>query len=118
MLGGIGSLVLILSSSLLLSSCGDIDEVKFNDKILIASRQEAYEVAVGRGTFYVLAGTYKRIPPGFCSDLDGNLSIFSIGELLRRNPSLLTLRSRREALKQQVEFKRRHSILYDPDLEI
>ena len=110
---------LCLSFAVILSISGcKGPEMVFDDKILMVSQRPQYEVALGKRVFYVLAGKYKGLGPGAAVDLYGNIYTFSIGELLKRNPSLKTERNLKEALSQQVEFKRKHSRLYDPRLEL
>ena len=104
----------------MLTSCGEpLPEINFEDTLGFRKETKEYDVALGKRTLYCLAGNYKGVRGGEAIVLDSRTKFrYSVAELLKRNPLLMTKRNLIFARKQQVEFKKRNSPLYDPSLDI
>lgn len=116
----LGLLLMGISASFVLSSCGEpLPEIQFDDTISFRKETKDYDVALGKRTLYCLVGNYKGVKGGEAVVLDSSTKFrFSVAEALKRNPLLMTQRNLIFARKQQIEFKKRNSPLYDPTMDI
>ena len=107
-------------ASFSLAACGEpLPEIPFNDTITLQKEEKEYQVALGKRTLYCLVGNYKGLKGGEALVLQEEVKFrYSVAALLRSYPQLMTKRNLIFARKQQVEFKKRNSPLYDPTMDI
>jgi hypothetical protein len=111
--------VCALIAGILTTSCEKLPEIQFDDILLVVSSKPEYEVVMGmKESVYVVDGKFQDLVEGECIDFHKNKSIFSIGQLLVKNPILKSGRAVVAARRQQLLFKKHRSSLYDPNLSL
>jgi hypothetical protein len=110
----------VLCTSLCIVACSSdsCPDIVVDDTIFFYKLEKEYGAALGKKTVYILYGKYKGMKAGRCITLGEMKPVhtFSIAEMLRKNQVLINPQSLDAAKRQQIEFKKRKSSLYDPGL--
>jgi len=109
------SLATILTCSSCSAGYKEAGEISFDDAPLYIKKTKDYEGFLGSKRVYCLAGKYRNIKEGQAVDLKNNIYTFSIATALNKFPQLEDTMTIVAAGKQQENFRRRHSRLYDKD---